>query len=50
MLPAAFLVKMAGLDASHRIASSFVSKSLVVGTALAVYDLFGLIFEGISSP
>jgi hypothetical protein len=50
ILPAAFFVKMAGDEESHRIASSFVSKSLVVGTALAVYERFGFIFEGINSP
>jgi len=36
MLPEASLVKIAGLDESHRIASSCVSRSLVSGTLDAV--------------
>jgi hypothetical protein len=49
MLPLASLVNMAGELAVHRIASSFVSRSLDVGTELAVYDLFGLIFCGMAT-
>jgi hypothetical protein len=49
MLPLASLVNMAGDEAFHRIASSLVSRSLVVGTALLVYERLGLIFA-IRSP
>jgi hypothetical protein len=36
MLPEAFFVNIAGFSAVHRIANSLVSRSLVVGTLLAV--------------
>jgi hypothetical protein len=48
MLPAAFFVN--ALPSNQLIASSFVSRSLVVGTAFVVYDRFGFILFAITSP